>query len=176
MTKQEEKRRASAVLDTPVGRLRVVASPRGICRVTFGARGRSDADGAPAARQHLAAAVAQLREYFAGRRRQFRLPVELAGTRLERRIWRILCRIPYGSTVSYGELARQLGMPRAARAVGRACASNPVPVIVPCHRVVAADGSLHGFGGGLWRKQRLLEQEGARRPLERAARQPHRRV
>ncbi len=176
MKKQEEERCASAVLDTPVGKLRVVASPRGICRVAFGARGQSGPDGAPAARRHLAAAVAQLREYFAGRRRHFRLRVELAGTRLERRIWRALCRIPYGSTVSYGELARRLGVPRAARAIGRACASNPVPVIVPCHRVVAADGSLHGFGGGLWRKRRLLEQEGVRRPQERATRPPHRRL
>ncbi len=151
---------ASTVLETPVGRLRVVASPRGICRVAFGARGQTGTNGAPAARRHLAAAVVQLREYFAGQRRQFRLRVELGGTALERRIWQALCEIPFGDTISYGALARRLGMPRAARAVGRACAKNPLPVIVPCHRVVAADGSLHGFGGGLWRKQRLLEHEG----------------
>ncbi|MCL6480284.1 MAG: methylated-DNA--[protein]-cysteine S-methyltransferase [Firmicutes bacterium] len=155
---------ASAVLETPVGRLRVVASPRGICRVAFGARHQSGTNGTPAARRHLAAAVAQLREYFAGRRRQFRLRVELVGTPLERRIWQALREIPFGGTISYGALARRLGVPRAARAVGRACAKNPLPVIVPCHRVVAADGSLHGFGGGLWRKQRLLEHEGARPP------------
>jgi methylated-DNA-[protein]-cysteine S-methyltransferase len=159
---------ASTVVKTPIGGLRVVASARGIRRIAFGAP-LSSAAGADAgskgsaeARRHLAAAVKQLREYFAGRRAAFELPLDLEGTAEQRRVWQELRAIPFGTTASYGEIARRIGSPAGARAVGRACAMNPVPVVVPCHRVVGADGSLHGFGGGLWRKQRLLEHEGAR--------------
>lgn len=159
---------ASTVVKTPIGGLRVVASARGIRRIAFDARmpsapGNGWAQpGSPEARRHLAAAVKQLREYFAGRRTEFELPLDLEGTAEQRRVWQELCAIPFGATASYGEIARRIGSPAGARAVGRACATNPVPVVVPCHRVVGADGSLHGFGGGLWRKQRLLEHEGAR--------------
>lgn len=159
---------ASTVVKTPIGGLRIVTSARGVCRIAFdaplssAAGSGAGAKGSAEARRHLAAAVKQLREYFAGRRAEFDLPLDLEGTAEQRRVWRELCAIPFGATASYGEIARRIGSPAGARAVGRACATNPVPVVVPCHRVVGADGSLHGFGGGLWRKQRLLEHEGAR--------------
>lgn len=103
----------------------------------------------------------QLAEYFAGERRSFELPLEPEGTEFQRAVWDALTAIPYGSTVGYGELARALGRPAASRAVGRANGSNPIPVIVPCHRVIGAQGDLTGYGGGLERKRFLLRHEGA---------------
>lgn len=108
---------------------------------------------------------AQLEEYFAGARQEFDVPLALHGTEFEQRVWRHLRSIPYGETRSYGELARRLGDPALARAVGVANARNPVAVIVPCHRVVGADGSLTGFGGGLERKRALLDLEAGRLAL-----------
>lgn len=107
----------------------------------------------------LDATIRQLREYFAGRRRQFDLPLAPTGTEFQLRVWQELRRIPYGETISYGELARRVGNPRASRAVGLANGANPIAIIVPCHRVVGADGRLTGFGGGLRRKATLLELE-----------------
>ena len=103
----------------------------------------------------------QLDEYFAGRRRAFDLPLEYPGSPFQRAVWDALLRIPYGETRTYAELARELGVPGAARAVGRANGANRLAIIVPCHRVIAAGGGLGGYGGGLWRKLRLLELEGA---------------
>ncbi|MGH9380149.1 MAG: methylated-DNA--[protein]-cysteine S-methyltransferase [Thermoanaerobaculia bacterium] len=103
----------------------------------------------------------QLAEYFAGRRRHFDLTLAPEGTGFQRDVWRALTGIPYGRTVSYGELARRLSRPDASRAVGRANGANPIPVVVPCHRVVGADGDLTGYGGGLDRKRFLLGLEGA---------------
>lgn len=102
---------------------------------------------------------AQLREYFAGERVAFDLALAMDGTPFERRVWSALTEIPYGETCSYGELARSLGQPTAARAVGLANGRNPIAVIVPCHRVIGADGTLTGYGGGLERKRILLELE-----------------
>jgi methylated-DNA-[protein]-cysteine S-methyltransferase len=112
----------------------------------------------------LAHAVAQLNAYFAGERRDFDLPMRMAGTDFQRRVWAELCAIPYGETISYGELARRVGNPRASRAVGLANGRNPIAIVVPCHRVNGADGSLTGYGGGLERKVWLLEHEAAHRP------------
>ena len=157
---------ARTVISTPIGPLGIEASARGLCRVEFGASRRgAERAGSPEAREHLARAVRQLREYFAGRRKDFDLPLDMGGTEHQRRVWRALQGIGFGRTLTYGEVARKLGIPRAARAVGRACATNPVPVVVPCHRVLGGDGKLHGFGGGLWRKEKLLEHEGGRTPL-----------
>jgi methylated-DNA-[protein]-cysteine S-methyltransferase len=103
--------------------------------------------------------AAQLREYFAGKRVAFDLALALDGTPFERRVWSALTEIPYGETCSYGELARRLDQPSAARAVGLANGRNPIAVIVPCHRVIGADGTLTGYGGGLERKRILLELE-----------------
>jgi methylated-DNA-[protein]-cysteine S-methyltransferase len=102
----------------------------------------------------------QLEEYFAGARRDFDLPMRFAGTDFQRLVWKHLTDIRYGETLSYGELARRIGNPNASRAVGLANGRNPIPILVPCHRVIGADGSLTGYGGGLERKRWLLAHEG----------------
>lgn len=109
----------------------------------------------------LAAAVQQLEAYFAGELKDFELDLAPAGTPFQLKVWDGLRTIPYGETISYAELARRIGNPRAVRAVGRANGANPIAVIVPCHRVIAADGTLGGYGGGLGRKETLLALEGA---------------
>ncbi|MCH5249925.1 MAG: methylated-DNA--[protein]-cysteine S-methyltransferase [Lachnospiraceae bacterium] len=101
----------------------------------------------------------QLKEYFAGKRREFDLPISLHGTDFRKKVWNVLRSIPYGETLSYGEVAAQIGNPKASRAVGGANNKNPVMIIVPCHRVIGADGSLTGFGGGLPAKEYLLAME-----------------
>lgn len=109
--------------------------------------------------ERTAAAGAELREYAAGNRREFGSPLALVGSEWQKAVWRELTRIPYGETRSYGEIADRLDRPGAARAVGRANATNRLPLVVPCHRVVAADGTLGGFNGGLHLKERLLAHE-----------------
>jgi methylated-DNA-[protein]-cysteine S-methyltransferase len=108
----------------------------------------------------LAATVVQLNEYFNGGRREFDLPLYFEGTTFQRRVWQELTEIPYGETWSYGQLARRIGKPSASRAVGLANGRNPISILVPCHRVIGADGSLTGYGGGLERKRWLLAHEG----------------
>ena len=112
-------------------------------------------------RRHRTAALrGQLAEYFAGDRQDFDLALAPVGTPFELAVWEALRRIPFGETRSYGEIAQEIGRPGAARAVGRANGANPIPIVVPCHRVIGSDGSLTGFGGGLAAKSRLLEIEG----------------
>jgi methylated-DNA-[protein]-cysteine S-methyltransferase len=113
----------------------------------------------------------QLNEYFAGRRRQFDLALSPEGTPFQKLVWAELQRIPYGVVVAYGELAGRLGGPRIVRAVGQANAANPIAIVIPCHRVIGADGSLVGYGGGLELKRALLELEGAWPPAPRGGRQ-----
>jgi len=108
----------------------------------------------------VAEAATQLREYFAGERQDFDLPLSFAaGTAFQQQVWKALCDIPYGETITYGELAARIGQPTASRAVGLANGRNPLGIIVPCHRVVGANGTLTGYGGGLERKQQLLDLE-----------------
>jgi methylated-DNA-[protein]-cysteine S-methyltransferase len=114
----------------------------------------------------LPAAVRQLKEYFSGKRREFDLPLRMAGTEFQRRVWRELTEIPFGETRSYGQLAKRLDNPNGSRAVGLANGRNPIAIIVPCHRVIGADGSLTGFGGGIDRKEWLLAHEGQPRNSE----------
>ena len=158
---------ASTYYDTPVGNLLIEASDSGIAAVRFPNRnGRrlTDPGRKPAAlraTELLQLAAAQLREYFAGTRTTFDLPLDPQGTDFELRVWDMLREIPYGATTSYGALARRLGDIALSRAVGAANGSNPIPIIVPCHRVIGANGDLTGFGGGLDRKRWLLEHEGA---------------
>lgn len=109
----------------------------------------------------LSETESQLRAYFAGNLRAFRLPLILIGTPFQSQVWNELCRISYGVTVSYGQLAQKLGKPSAVRAVGRANGQNHIAIVVPCHRVIGANGDLTGYGGELWRKKSLLELEGA---------------
>jgi methylated-DNA-[protein]-cysteine S-methyltransferase len=145
-------------VDTPIGRLGLVASRRGLTRVLWDGEPGAGGDDAV-----LAVAAAQLREYFDGSRRAFDLPLDLGGTAFQRRAWTALAKIPYGETRSYGEQARRLGVPRAARAIGAANGANPLPIVLPCHRLVGADGSLTGFGGGLETKRWLLDFEATQR-------------
>lgn len=117
-----------------------------------------------AARTGMDAAETQLNEYFAGKRRAFDLALAPSGSPFERRVWARLREIPYGATTSYGAIAVEFGLINGARAVGRANGANPIPIVIPCHRVIGADGTLTGFGGGLPLKQALLELEGAIAP------------
>jgi methylated-DNA-[protein]-cysteine S-methyltransferase len=144
-------------VDTPIGPLGLVASERGLQRILWpGEPGAAGDD------EVLATAARQLDEYFAGKRTAFDLPLDLHGTDFQRRAWLALADVPYGETRSYGEQARRLGVPRAARAIGAANGANPLPIVLPCHRLVGADGSLTGFGGGLETKRWLLEHEARR--------------
>jgi methylated-DNA-[protein]-cysteine S-methyltransferase len=149
---------ASTVVDTPIGPLGLTASDSALQGVMFDGR-RVGVEGSSPV---LDEAARQLDAYFAGELVAFDLPLELNGSEFNRRCWLALASIPYGQTVSYGEQARRLGLGHdAARAVGAANGRNPLPVVLPCHRVIGADGSLTGFGGGLDVKRFLLEHEGA---------------
>jgi len=152
----------SAVVDTPIGPLGLVATDTALRSVLFGG-GRIRPEGSSPV---LDEAARQLDAYFAGALVAFDLPLELNGSEFQRSCWLALASIPYGQTVSYGEQARRLGLGNdAARAVGAANGQNPLPIVLPCHRVIGADGSLTGFGGGLDAKRFLLEHEGALLPL-----------
>ena len=152
-------------IDSPIGPLGLVATDEGLRAVSW--RGdetsvklpedMTEDPGHPILRQ----AARQLVEYFDGDRTSFDVPLDLRGTPFQVAAWRALGDIPYGSTRSYGEQAALIGRPKAVRAVGQANGRNPVPVVLPCHRVIGADGSLTGFGGGLDLKTQLLEHEGA---------------
>jgi methylated-DNA-[protein]-cysteine S-methyltransferase len=146
--------------ESPLGMIRMLASDQGLLRLEFedereslmfrGARRDGD---------YFEPFTEQLSAYFAGELREFSLPIALEGSAFQRRVWKALCEIPYGETRSYGDIARAVGNPRAARAVGTANRSNPVAIIIPCHRVIGSSGKLVGYGGGLWRKEALLEAE-----------------
>lgn len=142
-------------IDSPVGILRLIAENGFLTGLFFGGEGCEGPDDSPV----LDAAERQLAEYFDGKRRSFDLPLNLKGTKFQRAVWQALTKIPYGGTVSYGDIAREIGNPKACRAVGMANHRNPVSIIVPCHRVVGGDGSLTGYGGGLEIKRALLELE-----------------
>ncbi|MCM2255742.1 MAG: methylated-DNA--[protein]-cysteine S-methyltransferase [Vicinamibacteria bacterium] len=150
-------------VDTPVGDLLVAGDEGALRLVSFPTgkmRRRPESEWVEDARPFKAARQ-QLREYFAGARQRFDLPLEPVGTPFQRHVWAELRRIPYGRTRTYAELAARIGRPRAMRAVGTANGANPLPIVVPCHRVIGADGSLTGFGGGLPAKRLLLDLEGA---------------
>lgn len=150
---------ATRAIATPIGDLTVVASARGVREVRWGREDDGGSRPEPRAREHLERAVSQLGEYFRGERREFDLALDLEGTEFQRLVWGALARIPFGETRSYGVIAGEVGRPTAARAVGAATGRNPAPVIVPCHRVVGASGSLTGFAGGLDAKRALLAHE-----------------
>jgi len=153
-----------AYIESPIGRLLLLCDGEALTGLYMDTSGspppdtrgwRDDASAGP-----LPAAVLQLGEYFSGKRRAFDLPLRLRGTSFQERVWRTLLEIRYGETLSYGELARRIGNPNASRAVGLANGRNPVSIVVPCHRVIGADGSLTGYGGGLSAKRWLLAHEG----------------
>jgi methylated-DNA-[protein]-cysteine S-methyltransferase len=150
-------------IDSPVGELLAVGDGERLRALRFvaGRRGARPRDSWRRSEGPFAPLRSQLDEYFAGRRTGFELEYELGGAEFDRRVWAELERIPYGRTESYGAIARAIGEPDAARAVGVANGRNPIAIVVPCHRVIGADGSLTGYGGGLERKRLLLELEGA---------------
>ena len=148
-------------ISTPVGRLRLAGDESGLRSISFQNRFRpaAPAESPLSTEAPFREAIAQLEAYFAGALRRFDLPLAPEGTPFQREVWSALTAIPYGETLSYGELARRLGRPAASRAVGAANGQNPIPIVIPCHRVIGADGSLTGFGGGLAIKRRLLDLE-----------------
>ena len=153
-------------LDSPIGRLRLVATDQGLSHLLFdqqvGEDLESDGDEVEADDHPvLAAATAQLAEYFAGRRQEFDIPLDLTGTEFQRAAWSALASVPFGETRSYRQQAEAIGRPKAVRAVGAANGRNPVPIVLPCHRIVGSDGSLTGYGGGLPIKEYLLNHEQA---------------
>ncbi len=154
-------------MDSPIGTLTIVANDRAVVAIDWHGERAHEAllgeaeivDVAAADHAPLSAAVEQLGEYFAGERTEFDLPLDAAGTTFQHQAWAALVRIPYGQTVSYGEQAVMLGDKNKARAVGAANGKNPIPIVVPCHRVVGSNGQLTGFAGGLDAKAWLLRHE-----------------
>lgn len=143
----------AALMDSPIGPLTIVVDDEGrLVRIHFGEEEVHEPDRC----NHV---IAQLREYFDGTRTTFDVVLDLHGTAFQKTVWNALLDVPYGTTISYGELARRIGRPDAVRAVGTANGANPVPIIVPCHRIIGANGTLTGYGGGLPRKQQLLALE-----------------
>lgn len=153
----------TTTVDTPIGALTVIAGPAGLRYVLFPEEtlppGAVDDDRTAEGVAVAQAAVTQLKEYFAGSRTDFDLPLDIPGSPFQQKAWRALATIPYGETISYADQAERIGHPRATRAVGSANGRNPVPIVLPCHRVVASGGGLGGYGGGLDLKQRLLDHE-----------------
>ena len=151
-------------MDSPLGRLLLMSDGEALTGLYMNPLPKLETNGTesetaapfPEAKQQLAA-------YFAGERRGFDLPLSPIGTEFQKRVWDELLNIPYGATISYGELARRIGDPKASRAVGLANGRNPISVIIPCHRVIGASGKLTGYGGGLSRKETLLALEGQAR-------------
>lgn len=147
---------------SPLGWLRIDTTDTDLLSVWFcESREQADRPG-PLARKTWE----QLQEYFEGRRRSFDLPVAPQGSAFQQKVWAALLGIPWGKTISYGELSRWIGDKKAVRAVGHANGQNPIPLIIPCHRVIGSDGSLTGYGGGIWRKKWLLQHEGLLPQLE----------
>ncbi len=158
---------ATEVIPSPFGLIEITATPRGISRIRVLRRITvrlpcSNARPCPRARDHIDTLRDELRAYFEGKDACFSVPLDLsAGTPFQRRVWRSCAQIPRGQVWSYRQVGALAGYPRAARAVGQAMAANPVPIVIPCHRVIRADGSLGGYGPGVWLKKKLLRFEGA---------------
>ena len=158
-------------LDSPVGTVWVASTEIGVCKISVGAEraraflswisehiGPGDPWEDP---DLMSSATSQLTEYFSGARQTFNLPLDVRGTSFQQAVWSQVSRIPYGATASYGDVAQLVGKPTASRAVGSAVGANPLPIVIPCHRVIGSGGSLVGFGAGLDVKETLLRLEGA---------------
>jgi methylated-DNA-[protein]-cysteine S-methyltransferase len=154
-------------IESPLGPLLLAADEAGLRHILF-VKGRRQVQPDPAWREDrapLKETIRQLQAYFAGELESFNLPLAPEGTPFQTGVWRKLCDIPYGETISYGELARRIGNPKASRAVGLANGSNPIPIVIPCHRVIGSNGKLTGYGGGLPIKEKLLALERHQLPL-----------
>ena len=156
-------------IDSPIGRLKLVASDKGLVAILWESDNPRRVRLSDLAEKNdhpsLVETEQQLREYFAGKRKTFSLPLDMRGTPFQNHVWEALLAIPFGETRSYGQLANQLGNPRATRAIGAANGRNPIAIIVPCHRVLGSTGKLTGFAGGLEAKAHLLGLEGRDREL-----------
>lgn len=152
-------------VDSPLGPIAVSAVEEGLTCVHTGAEEYRPEWGLEESTPLLEAAAAQLAAYFAGSLTRFDLPLAASGTDFQHRVWAALCEVPYGTTATYGDIARAIGNPAAVRAVGLANGSNPLGIVVPCHRVIGANGKLTGYAGGMWRKERLLALERGEREL-----------
>jgi methylated-DNA-[protein]-cysteine S-methyltransferase len=157
-------------MESPVGRLLLAADEKGLRKLLFGGQPEPGWREDPEA---LAEPVRQLRAYFAGELHDFDLPLAPEGTPFQLRVWRELRNIPYGQTISYGELARRIGSPNGSRAVGLANGANPISIVVPCHRVIGSNGKLTGYGGGLDNKRWLIDFERSRLQLSLFAKPAH---
>jgi methylated-DNA-[protein]-cysteine S-methyltransferase len=146
--------------NSPVGMLEIFGSDNGISMIYFLDRPK-EIDSSIETPAVLKECINQLDEYFHGHRQQFDIQVDLQGTEFQKQVWLELMNIPFGKTASYHEIAQRIGSPNASRAVGLTNNRNKIPIIIPCHRVIGADGKLVGYGGGLWRKEWLLKMEGA---------------
>ena len=149
-------------VESPIGKLLIAGDQESVRQINFAKNGKPskpEPEWQESSRGPVAQAARQLREYFAGSRTDFDLPLSPQGTEFQRQVWRRLQEIPYGETISYGQLANQIGNPKASRAVGLANGSNPIPIVIPCHRVIGSNGKLTGYGGGLPIKEKLLALE-----------------
>jgi len=148
-------------IESPVGRLLLEANDSGLSAIQFVAGRRTSSPRLEATQNDapFRETIRQLQAYFRGEPKEFELPLALVGTPFQLRVWQRLREIPYGETISYGQLAREIGRPEASRAVGLANGSNPIPIIIPCHRVIGSNGKLTGYGGGLPIKEKLLAFE-----------------
>jgi methylated-DNA-[protein]-cysteine S-methyltransferase len=154
------------IVDTPIGNLLIAATDRGLARIHFDPAGQEEEAlarlfGNRVLRSPIDEVRRELDEYFEGRRHDFDLPLDLRVVPFNAEVLGELARVPYGTTTTYGALAAKVGRPRAARAIGTVMNRNPIPIVLPCHRVIGANGSLTGYGGGLDRKLQLLQLEGA---------------
>ena len=146
-------------LDTPLGTLQIEATERGLCGIWFPSRSINQGP-TPGKNRVIYLAKQELNAFFAGELKTFSVPLDWYGTQFQESVWQALLAVPFGKTVTYGDVARAIGRPRSSRPVGGAVGKNPLPIIVPCHRVIGSDRSLTGFTGGLDIKIRLLELEG----------------
>ncbi|MBI5969840.1 MAG: methylated-DNA--[protein]-cysteine S-methyltransferase [Deltaproteobacteria bacterium] len=152
---------------SPIGRIFAAASDDGITHVCIGKVGLLKRVSSCGARLHedrgrFAEVFELLEKYFSGHRVVFKITLDITGSAFQKNVWAEIKKIPYGMTINYGEIAARLGIPKGARAIGNACGTNPVPIIIPCHRVLKGDGSIGGYAGGVEIKKRLLEVEGIR--------------
>ena len=146
----------TACYQSEIGPFEIAGNQKGILTIKFNKKPSKIARILPVCMREC---LRQLDEYFKGRRQKFNVPLQLVGTDFQKAVWRQLKKIPFGRTASYGDVARAIDRPKAFRAVGNANNKNPIPVIIPCHRVIGSDGKLVGFGGGIWRKEWLLDHE-----------------
>ena len=146
---------AKCVFETPLGKIIAVADEEGLCSLDFD----ENASASDEENVHLTQLQRELTEYFEGKRKTFDVRLNPKGTPFQRAVWRTLCDIPYGSVISYSQEAQMLSHAKAVRAVANANGKNPIPIIIPCHRVIAKDGGIGGYSGGIWRKEFMLELE-----------------